>query len=1674
MNTIKKIFCILSFLFIAFTLQAQEANFVPGQLLIKLKDSAKAQKTSLSSQMKATTVKNYTTLGIELWELNQANGKQATLELIEQFKNHPDVEFVEPNYLWEAIGGTEPNDPYFPQLWGLHNTGQNGGTEDADIDAPEAYCMPISAIDVVVGIVDTGIDYTHEDLAENMWQNLGEDANGNGKVLIQSGNTWIFDPGDENGIDDDGNGYVDDFVGWDFVYKDNDPMDLHSHGTHCAGTIGAVTNNNTGINGVASNVKLAALKFLGDNGFGSTCDAAEAINYAIAMGISITNNSWGGGPFSATLYQAIQSAEANNHLFIAAAGNKNLDNDQHPHYPSSYDNANIISVASTDRNDNRSDFSNFGATSVDIGAPGSQIYSCIPGNGYGHKSGTSMATPHIAGVCAFVWGANPSSNYNTIKNALMNADNNLPALSGKCVSGGRVNLHDALIEMGAPPNPCDAPEPPAVCNRNTDSLALVALYHSISNVTTSTNWDLQNSIEDWGGVQLDNEGCVRSLEIYPYYDIPIVGNIPPEIGNFSRLKYLRIETDDFSGPIPAEIGNLTTLEELYVRINNNNGLIPEEIYQLNKLKSLILRGPFTGSISSNIGNLVALENLEISAGFDTNHLGSLTGVIPSEIGNLTQLKRLTFSYQNFSGGLPASFSNLVNLESLFLRDNNLSGNINWLGDLVSLEEIEILSNQFSGSIPPSIGNLQNIKYLGFGLNQLTGEIPVEICNCFSLESISIIANQLSGIIPNCIGQLSNLNTLNLSANQITGNIPEEIGFLSELSNLDLGNNQLQGSLPATFGNLDKLKSFSVINNNLSGCFSNQLSSLCRDSLNLENPPWPPEYNHFNEGNNFDADWEDFCESGAGSCAPPPICNRNTDSLALVALYHSISNVTTSTNWDLQNSIEDWGGVQLDKEGCVRSLEIYPYYDIPIVGNIPPEIGNFSRLKYLRIETDDFSGPIPAEIGNLTTLEELYVRINNNNGLIPEEIYQLNKLKSLILRGPFTGSISSNIGNLVALENLEISAGFDTNHLGSLTGVIPSEIGNLTQLKRLTFSYQNFSGGLPASFSNLVNLESLFLRDNNLSGNINWLGDLVSLEEIEILSNQFSGSIPPSIGNLQNIKYLGFGLNQLTGEIPVEICNCFSLESISIIANQLSGIIPNCIGQLSNLNTLNLSANQITGNIPEEIGFLSELSNLDLGNNQLQGSLPATFGNLDKLKSFSVINNNLSGCFSNQLSSLCRDSLNLENPPWPPEYNHFNEGNNFDADWEDFCATGTGSCDPLISQVWPGDFDNNGVAEINDLLYWGIANGNTGVTRPNATTNWEGQDCENWTTEVNGVNSNHQDGDGNGVVNVQDLLVLIQNIGETHSYTAPNNLTSSYKMEVLPNGVSNGTSGDVAFEYLLKVSNNGNPIIAHGICASMFFGNLKVSDAYANLSGSSLQPQEYRENFNAATNAYEICLTRNDGINQPVIDLARIIVQVNDEPDDGVLFALNINSGSVIQANGTLDQVAGSTTLDTYYSDHINDSFIALSTSTSHAICENGGSALVNALGGSGNYCYQWNTGASTQQITNLSPGMYSVLVCDDNGVANSIEVEVQGQFIPVYDDNGEIIPCNTFATCPTVIDFEGYMPDGTHQAKSAIHTKADLENGYNVELKASNLIRLTSGFSTRGSQSFKVRMENCE
>jgi len=320
-----------------------------------------------------------------------------------------------------------PNDPDFGQQWALNNTGQDGGKSGADISSLEAWKKTRGSEDVVVAVLDSGVDYEHVDLRTNIWAR----------------------PDSVPAYYDDELGEFNDEFGYNGTDQLSDPMDDNGHGTHCAGIIGAEGNNDEGIAGINWNVQIMPLKFLGRGGFGTTADAIKAINYAIdrkkaGVNIRVINASWGSTQNSKALEDVIRAAGDAGILFVAAAGNSGTDNDKRAHYPSNYDLPNVISVAATDRTDALTSFSNFGLKSVHIAAPGRDIESTWLGNAYRDASGTSMAAPQVAGVAALVLSAEPNLTVAQLRNRLLSSVDKLPNLAGKVSSGGRLNAAKAL------------------------------------------------------------------------------------------------------------------------------------------------------------------------------------------------------------------------------------------------------------------------------------------------------------------------------------------------------------------------------------------------------------------------------------------------------------------------------------------------------------------------------------------------------------------------------------------------------------------------------------------------------------------------------------------------------------------------------------------------------------------------------------------------------------------------------------------------------------------------------------------------------------------------------------------------------------------------------------------------------------------------------------------------------------------------------------------------------------------------------------------------------------------------------------------------------------------------------------------------------------------------------
>lgn len=367
----------------------------PSQkLIVKLKPGVSPKSVSLFSNKSVQEVRDLKVSFGAFYSVKASGMDQKSLQAL---SNDPAIEYVEESQVFTVtpiINKEAIQDARFEDQWGLKNTGKNvggwwsRGKAGEDINAEGVWKMTRGRKEIKIAVIDTGVDYTHKDLAANMWVNELE-ANG------------------VEGVDDDGNGYVDDIHGYDFANDDGDPADGHGHGTHCAGNIGAL-HNRSGVRGVMNNVKMVGIKFLSDSGRGETEHAIKSIDYAVKVGVNLMSNSWGGGKFSQALLDSIQAAHDAGIVFVAAAGNSRADNDAKPTYPANYEVDNVIVVGAHDGSGKRSSFSNYGKKTVHIFAPGSNILSTVPGDRYQSMSGTSMACPLAAGAIGLLMSEYPN------------------------------------------------------------------------------------------------------------------------------------------------------------------------------------------------------------------------------------------------------------------------------------------------------------------------------------------------------------------------------------------------------------------------------------------------------------------------------------------------------------------------------------------------------------------------------------------------------------------------------------------------------------------------------------------------------------------------------------------------------------------------------------------------------------------------------------------------------------------------------------------------------------------------------------------------------------------------------------------------------------------------------------------------------------------------------------------------------------------------------------------------------------------------------------------------------------------------------------------------------------------------------------------------------------------
>lgn len=759
-----------------------------------------------------------------------------------------------------------------------------------------------------------------------------------------------------------------------------------------------------------------------------------------------------------------------------------------------------------------------------------------------------------------------------------------------------------------------------VIESHKDREVLVAFFNSTNGRfwNENTNWLSEAPLNDWYGVDTDDQGRVTVLGLFRN---GLTGNIPPEIGQLAKLLYLELSSNNLVGPIPPELGQLNSLTSLRLSFNQLEGPIPQEF-----------------------GQLTYLATLEL-------HRNQLSGTIPVQLSELTNLKRLSLSQNRLTGLIPREFARLVNLEELGLPANRLTGSIpTELSQLSNLVLLSLGHNQLSGDIPPDLGKLKNLRVLSLGHNQLSGSIPPELGRLSNLYSLGLSNNLLTGPVPHELGELNKLGNLLLENNiGLTGPLPESLTNLNlrylyingtnlcipqtnefqnwltditdvsggtncperdldalislykktegsnwlnsmnwlsfepletwfgvtidtegQVTELHLQANDLSGQLPNELGNLAFLKTINLsFNNALTGPIPHTLTSLNLENLILS-------------GTQLCAPSDERFQTWLGGIPNHSVANcadSRTDYYILRHVYTESNgpNWTSNTNWLTKEPMEEWYGVVTDNHGRVTELNLY---------------------------NNNLSGSISSQIGQLTYLTVLDLTGNQLSGEIPDELTQLFNLKQLWL---------------------------SFNQLG---GILPTDIGKLANLEKLSLGHNQLTGIIPAGIRDLTRLKELFLARNMLNGRIpEEIGQMTSLERISLRANQFRGTIPSQIGRLTNLVYLSLGSNQLTGKIPADISLLSKLVLLWLNENHLSGSIPQEIGQLEVLRQMDLSDNQLAGQIPADFAHLNQLVQFDLSENELTGGIPPVLSQMESLSSLLLYNNKLSGSIPYELGQL---------------------------------------------------------------------------------------------------------------------------------------------------------------------------------------------------------------------------------------------------------------------------------------------------------------------------------------------------------------------------------------------------------------------------------------------------------
>jgi len=1584
------------------------------EVIVKFTDRiTQSKKREITDKVQAVLIKKFENTDTELWRIPlivEINGQTFKgLHTISDFvKSQPGIQYIEPNHSIAIFSA--PNDPFFNRLWGLQNTGQLAGLSGADISILQAWEISTGSSNITVGVLDTGIDWTHEDLVENIWQNLAEDADGDGHVIEWNGNQWVLDPGDLNGQDDDGNGYTDDLIGWDFVNNDNNPYDDNGHGTHVSGTIGARGNNGKGITGVAQNVRLMPLKIFDLAGTGYTATVKEAVDYALEMGVDITNVSWGTSQVSQTMREAFETANNNDQIVVAAAGNNNRNNDILPVYPASYDFENIIAVAAVNRHNSLTIFSNYGETSVDIGAPGGDIYSTLPGNFYGWYSGTSMAAPHVTGAVALALSACDNSTPAQIKNHLINTATPLNTPNNKGLSV--LSTHQFLQEIMRPDAEftyaADGLEVEFSAENEDDNLTYEWDFGDNSDGETDDE-EAEHEYEEADNyiVCLTVSNACGSNTTCQNISINIDNILPdcmPEWQQFTsgdHILSLAEEGDYIWAGGKGGLAKINRIDDTNIFFTNNNSGLPH-----NRINSITIDANGTKWIGTK-GGLVKFDGTNWTT-YTTQNSGLRSNNVQNvAIGSTGQIWIATI------GGGVALFNGQSNW--ITLEDSNAMLPNNDANDLILDDQAKL----YVATPDNGVLKLNSNGFVDLGIGSISSEYNT--VNDLNIDpTTGYLWAATDGGVAKYDGNTWQAVNLGLGGNPVlsididatgkswVGTTSGSYYFLNELWQPNYSNLGDEGSpkINAIISTENGQKWFGT-NNSLKKLEAGQWSAFNQ----LNSPLSANIINTFTEDGNGDM-WIGTSGGLVQVIGEEWIEHPDFQNIEVHALHFNNGKIWVGTNTSVS---------EIDIENDPSNIISHtPVNDVT---------NNIISDQSGRIWIGTAQNGIAVFDGNNWT------NYNKNNSDLPD-----NTIKSLVSDATAGGEIwiATDDGVVSTDEvnwNVYRSAGSDN----TATGVAIDDDGTIwvstsNDLAHITIGQSTWTNqnipDLPEGIQGLLidgygskwlSTQEGFCKYDGYSCTVyNVTNSPLPNDDVQIIQQDNQGCF--WIGTSGGLSILSALTSSFTYDkqtlcntmtIPMRNSSTGALDQSWYINGVYLSSDPNYTHEFEEMGTYEVKLvttndENCTATFIEEITIGNRAEDIDLEPSiNICDNIALLESNVKNMQTYRWYKNG-------EMLSNTRQHAALQSGIYIIEV----------QDWCDNWSADTLTVGLSERCIWPGDTNNDGKVTAVDVLPIGQAFGSTGPARTDAGI-WDGQANPDWADE----DLAYADANGDGTVDSMDLQIVYDNYGQTHgaeglglsSATAPGSgfSASGYVADTPPdaylclvpdeNSLFN-VDNDIVFNVELT-EKSGISLECYGIAYTIKHdGDIASTDFSEAWLGANGTPDELLIFEQNAPGRLDIAQSREDQANVIGGGVVSEILILEDFPSGESTSIENLTIYSIENItltdkdDNTIPTQGHTLVISHAGSENGNTAPIALSVKGRAATCYGEGTAEITVHSGTAPFTYEWDNGADTPTLTDLSPGLHYLTVTDAAGeeIVGMAYIEDHTGIFLDYDVTAEI------------------------------------------------------------------------